>query len=118
MSEAASLLPRVFPGLPQVTVVFRPLNQPALNAWVEETRSRFGFRQLSRKTGYNDAMAALRRGEGVAVLFDQDSHRRGTTSLFMGRLASLTNLPGLMALRFDAIFICFCWSALNFGKQS
>ena len=102
MSEAASLLPRYFPGLPTMNVVFRPLNQPRLNAWVEETRSRFGSRQLSRRSGYNDAMAALRRGEGVAILFDQDSTRRGTTSLFMGRLASLTNLPGLMALRFDA----------------
>ena len=102
MSEAASLLPRVFPGLPTVNVVFRPLNQPTLNAWVEETRSRFGSRQLSRKSGYNDAMAALRRGEGVAVLFDQDAAGRGATSLFMDRLASMTDLPGLMALRFDA----------------
>jgi lipopolysaccharide heptosyltransferase II len=102
MSQAASLLPRVFPGLPQITLVFRPLNQPKLNAWFEEARSRFGLRQLSRKTGYNDAMAALRRGEGVALLFDQDSSRRGATSLFMGRVASLTDLPGLMALRFDA----------------
>jgi len=102
MSEAASLLPRYFPGLPQMNVIFRPLNQPALNAWIEQARSRFGVRQLSRRSGYNDAMAGLRRGEGVAILFDQDSSRRGTTSLFMGRLASLTNLPGLMALRFDA----------------
>ncbi|WP_162029234.1 MULTISPECIES: glycosyltransferase family 9 protein [unclassified Lentimonas] len=102
MSEAASLLPHYFPGLPQVNVVFRPLNQPAMNAWVEETRSRFGNRQLSRRSGYNDAMAALRRGEGVALLFDQDAAGRGATSLFMGRLASLTDLPGLMALRFDA----------------
>ena len=101
MSEAASLLPRYFPGLPQINVIFRPLNQPALNAWVEQARSRFGVRQLSRRSGYNDAMAGLRRGEGVAILFDQDSTRRGTTSLFMGRLASMTNLPGLMALRFD-----------------
>jgi len=102
MSEAASLLPHYLPGLPQVNVVFRPLNQPALNQWVEETRSRFGNRQLSRRSGYNDAMAALRRGEGVAVLFDQDASRRGATSLFMDRMASLTDLPGLMALRFDA----------------
>ncbi len=102
MSEAASLLPRYFPGLPTVNVVFRPLNQPELNKWVEETRSRFGNRQLSRRSGYNDAMAALRRGEGVALLFDQDAAGRGATSLFMGRLASMTDLPGLMALRFDA----------------
>ena len=102
MSEAASLLPRYFPGLPTISVVFRPLNQPLINAWVEETRSRFGNRQLSRRSGYNDAMAALRRGEGVALLFDQDAMRRGATSLFMGRVASLTDLPGLMALRFHA----------------
>jgi ADP-heptose:LPS heptosyltransferase/lauroyl/myristoyl acyltransferase len=102
MSEAASLLPRSFPGLPTISVVFRPLNQPVLNAWVEETRSRFGIRQLSRRSGYNGAMGALRSGEGVAVLFDQDASRHGATSLFMGRMASLTDLPGLMALRFDA----------------
>jgi ADP-heptose:LPS heptosyltransferase/lauroyl/myristoyl acyltransferase len=101
MSEAASLLPRYFPGLPTVNVVFRPLNQPKMNQWVEETRSRFGNRQLSRRSGYNDAMAALRRGEGVALLFDQDASGRGATSLFMGRIASMTDLPGLMALRFD-----------------
>lgn len=82
MSEAASLFPRYFPGLPQANVVFRPLNQPEINAWVEATRSRFGNRQLSRKSGYNDAMAALRRGEVVALLFDQDAARRGATSLY------------------------------------
>lgn len=102
MVEAASLLPRYFPGLPTVHVVFRPLNQATLNAWLEQVRARFGNRQLSRRFGYNDAMAALRRGEGVAVLFDQDASRHGTTSLFMGRLASLTDLPGLMAQRFAA----------------
>ena len=102
MSEAASLMPHYLPSLPTMHVVFRPLNQPKLNQWVEETRARFGTRQLSRRAGYNDAMAALRRGEGVALLFDQDASRRGATSLFMGRVASLTDLPGLMALRFDA----------------
>lgn len=102
MSEAASLLPRYFPGLPTIHVVFRPLNQVALNSWLEQVRSRFGNRQLSRRLGYNNAMAALRRGEGVALLFDQDASGRGATSLFMGRLASLTDLPGLMALRFAA----------------
>ncbi|MDA8735986.1 hypothetical protein N9M57_01240 [Opitutales bacterium] len=102
MSEAASLVPHYLPGLPTMHVVFRPLNQPKLNQWVEETRARFGNRQLSRRNGYHGAMAALRRGEGVALLFDQDASRRGATSLFMGRAASLTDLPGLMALRFDA----------------
>lgn len=102
MTEAASLMPHYLPGLPTMHVVFRPLNQPKVNLWLKGARARFGAIQLSRRVGYNDAMAALRRGEGVALLFDQDASHRGATSLFMGRVASLTDLPGLMALRFDA----------------
>ncbi len=66
-------------------VVFRPLKQPKVNQWLEEARARFGAIQLSRRAGYNDAMAALRRCDGVALLFDQDASHRGATSLFMGR---------------------------------
>lgn len=102
MSEAANLLPREFEGFPKVNTIFRPLNQPAINKWVTDLRSRFGSHMLSRRNGYNDAMAALRRGEAVGILFDQDASKHGTTITFMDRVVSVTDLPGLMVKRFDA----------------
>jgi heptosyltransferase-2 len=102
LAEAATFLPREFPQLPTIHAIFRPLNQPQINAWITRMRSRFGMQLISRREGYNGAMAALRRGEIVGILFDQDASKRGTTITFMDRLVSVTDLPGLMVQRFNA----------------
>jgi heptosyltransferase-2 len=102
LSEAATLFPREFNRFPQTHTIFRPLNQPKVNAWITQLRSRFGMQLLSRRNGYNEAMAALRRGESVGILFDQDASKRGTTITFLDRLVSVTDLPGLMVQRFNA----------------
>jgi ADP-heptose:LPS heptosyltransferase/lauroyl/myristoyl acyltransferase len=102
MSEAATMLPARIADCPQVSVIFRPLNQAAINEWVTVERERFGAKLLSRRSGYNDAMAALRRGEVVCVLFEQDASNKGSTITFMDRVVSATDLPALMADRFDA----------------
>lgn len=102
MAEAGTFLPKYFPNLPQLSIVFRPLNQPSVNQWITAERERFGAKLLSRQSGYNDAMAALRRGEVVGFLFDQDASKKGTTITFMDRVVSATDLPGLMAHRFKA----------------
>jgi lauroyl/myristoyl acyltransferase len=102
LSEAATMLPGQVPGLKPVHAIFRPLNQPSINRWVTQERERFGAKMISRRSGHNNAMAALRRGEIVAVLFDQDAASRGSVITFMGRIASATDLPALMAHRFGA----------------
>lgn len=102
LSEAATMLPGLVPGLKPVHAIFRPLNQPAISRWVTRERERFGAKMISRRSGHNDAMAALRRGEMVTVLFDQDAGSRGSVITFMNRLASATDLPALMAHRFGA----------------
>lgn len=102
MSEAATFLPGRVEGIEPVHVIFRPLNQPSISRWVTREREKFGAKMISRRSGYNDAMAALRRGEKVAVLFDQDASKRGTTITFMDRMVSATDLPALMAHRFEA----------------
>jgi hypothetical protein len=102
LSEAATMLPGQVPGLKPVHAIFRPLNQPSINRWVTRERERFGAKMISRRSGHNDAMAALRRGEIVAVLFDQDAGSRGSAITFMDRIASATDLPALMAHRFAA----------------
>jgi len=102
MAEAGTLLPMYFPKMPTLHVIFRPLNQPSINEWVMAERERFGAKLLSRQSGYNDSMAALRRGEMVGLLFDQGASKKGTTITFMDRIVSATDLPGLMVNRFKA----------------
>lgn len=102
MSEAATLLPALIPGMPRASVIFRPLNQASINRWVTAQREAHGAVMLSRKSGYNDVMSALRRGEVVAVLFDQDASNKGSTITFMDRVVSASDLPALLAQRFDA----------------
>lgn len=107
LAETATLLPRAIPEFPVTHVVFRPLDQASVNEWVTELRGRFGARLHSRKEGFNEVMAGLRKGEAATILFDQDASKRGTNALFMGRLVSMTELPGLVAYRFkaDAFFL-------------
>ncbi|MGZ0655520.1 LpxL/LpxP family acyltransferase [Coraliomargarita sp. W4R72] len=116
MGEAGSFLPRYFPDFPPTHVIFRPLNQPSINEWVMAERERYGAKMLSRKSGYNDAMAALRRGEAVGLLFDQDASKKGTTITFMDRIVSATDLPGLMAHRFEADVLLMLTERKSFWK--
>lgn len=102
MAESMILLPRAIPHESKVNVIFRPLNQPKIDAWLGEQRSRFGAKMLSKRNGFNQAMAALREGETVAVLFDQNAGKKGSMITFMDRVCSATDLPGLLAKRFDA----------------
>ncbi len=102
MAESATMLPARALGIMPVHAIFRPLNQASINAWVTSERERYGAKMISRRNGYNDAMAALRRGEMVTVLFDQDASNKGSTITFMDRVVSATDLPALMAQRFNA----------------
>lgn len=102
MAEAMILLPLAISKQLEVNVIFRPLNQAKINAWVHQLRSRFGAKMLSKRDGFNQAMAALRAGETVTVLFDQDASKKGSMITFMNRICSATDLPGLLAKRFNA----------------
>jgi lauroyl/myristoyl acyltransferase len=93
--------------LVETGVIFRPLDNPALNAWVRTTRERHGMRLLSRRTGLQDAFRILRRGGIVSILFDQNAGTQGALSLFMDRVCSTTELPGMLAEKFGALVHVF-----------
>jgi ADP-heptose:LPS heptosyltransferase/lauroyl/myristoyl acyltransferase len=84
---------------PATGIIFRPLDNPALNAFILKTRSRFGMRLLSRKEGFVEAMTILRGGGAVAVLFDQNAGNQGALTLVLGRVCSTTELPGVLAVK-------------------
>jgi heptosyltransferase II len=101
--ELLTSLPVFYDGtLPPIGVIFRPLNHPGINEMVVRTRERFGMRLLSRKEGFSDAMRILRDGGVVGILFDQNAGPQGSLIPFLGRPASATDLPGLLAERFEA----------------
>ena len=101
--EAQTSQPLVVPGpFPEFGIIFRPLDNPAANAFVTASRERFGMKLLSRKEGFADALKILRRQGFVGVLFDQNAGLQGALTTLFGRVCSTTELPGLMAEKFGA----------------
>lgn len=88
--------------LPEFGVIFRPLRNPAVNEFVKRTRERFGMRLLSRKDGFQESLKILRRRGVVGVLFDQNSRDTGALTTFFGRVASTSELAGLLAEKYRA----------------
>ena len=82
-------------------VIYRPLDQPAAERWVRESRERFGMKLVSRRDGFGRLMQAVRNGHVAAVLFDQ-TIQSGSLWSFMGQPCSVTELPGIIAQRFKS----------------
>jgi heptosyltransferase II len=87
---------------PAFGTIFRPLDNPPVDAWVKRSRERFGMRLLSRKEGFQEAMKILRRHGGIGLLFDQNAGFQGALSTLFGRVCSTSELAGLLAEKFQA----------------
>lgn len=83
-------------------VIFRPLRNARLDAFVQRTRERFGMKLLSRKNGFQQALRLLRHHGSVGVLFDQNTGEKGALTLLLDRVCSSSELPGLLAAKYAA----------------
>jgi heptosyltransferase II len=102
--EAQTAMPLIVPGsFPEFGIIYRPLDNPAADAFVKRSREQFGMKLLSRKEGFAEALKILRRKGFVGVLFDQNAGLQGALTLLLDRVCSSTELPGLMAEKFDAL---------------
>jgi ADP-heptose:LPS heptosyltransferase/lauroyl/myristoyl acyltransferase len=96
--ETGTLIPLLAGApFPEFGIIFRPLDNPAADAFVKRTRERFGMRLLSRREGFLEANRILERKGFVAVLFDQNSGQRGALTTLFGRVCSTTSMPGALA---------------------
>ena len=101
--EAQTAMSLVVPNpFPEFGTIFRPLDSPAANAFVQASRERYGMKLLSRKDGFASALKILRRRGFVGMLFDQNAGDQGALTTLFGRVCSTTELPGLMADKFAA----------------
>jgi heptosyltransferase II len=88
--------------LPEFGIIFRPLDNATVDAFVKTTRERHGMRLLSRRDGFAEALKILRRRGCIGLLFDQNAGLQGALTTFFGRVCSTTELPGLLAEKFSA----------------
>ncbi len=91
-------------GLPLVSVA-RPRDNPYLEAHVIKNRERHGQRIVAKKGAVRDLSRALREGEYLGMLVDQNNGRNGVFVDFFGRKASTTGAPAMLALRFKVPII-------------
>jgi heptosyltransferase II len=83
-------------------VIYRPLKQPPVDAYVKRTRERFGMHLLSRRAGFQSALRILRQRGVIGLLFDQNAGDEGSLTLLFDRVCSTSELAGLLAAKFDA----------------
>lgn len=100
----------------EIGTFYRPLKNPVLDAEVKTARQRFGMKLISRKDGFKDALGILRRRGVVAVLFDQNAGDPGSMSLLFGRVASTSELPGMLVEKYGARAVAFWMERTDFWQ--
>ena len=92
----------VLAGYP-LSVVIRPLDNPALEALLARCRERVHLRLIPKREALREVVAALGRGEMVGILLDQNATlREGVFVPFFGRLASTSKGLALLAQKTGA----------------
>jgi len=88
--------------------IYRPNKNKALDRWINSARLGVGIETFSREAGFSQTREFLKKGNWLAILFDQNAGVQGTLSMFLDRIASITTLPDILqkATKARAVFIC------------
>jgi lauroyl/myristoyl acyltransferase len=96
-ADTIAMLPHMLTLEKDVYALFRPLKNESINKFVKDSRERFGVKTIDRKDGgMLKTLKVLKRGETLAMLFDQNAGGAGTRLSFMGRECSCTTLPDIL----------------------
>ena len=84
----------------RLSVVVRPLDNPLLDRWLTETRSRFGNKVIEKESALRRILRLFGEGEDVGILIDQNVQEKdGFFVPLFGRQACTTASPATLALR-------------------
>lgn len=114
--EMLTAIPLFAPPPPEIAAIYRPLDHPALDAYVRAARERCGVRLLSRREGFQEALRLLRRHGAVGILFDQNAGDQGALTLLLDRVCSTTELAGLLAQKTGAALLGLHARRLGFWR--
>ncbi|HUX07496.1 MAG TPA: lysophospholipid acyltransferase family protein [Acidobacteriota bacterium] len=105
-------------GLP-VNVIARRINNERLNQLVIGLRDRIGIRTIMRESGNSakQLLRALRRGELLALLIDQDVRVDGCFVDFFGRPAFTPTGAAALAQRTGALLVAASIQRLDDGRH-
>ena len=103
----------------QVNALYRPLRNPVFDDFVKKSRQRFGVKTIDRKDGgMLKTLKVLKRGEILAMLFDQNAGGAGTRLPFMGRECSCTTLPDILNEKYKPRILFVYTKRIGFWKSS
>ena len=89
--------------LPPMQLLARPLDNPALHRWLEDTRCMTGNGVIYRKGAVRRVLRALERNEVVAIMIDQHIQNADAVMVdFFNRPAATTSALAALALRTGA----------------
>ncbi len=107
-----------------VSNLYRPLDFEPLDRFMTEVRTRFGLKLIPAKRAMRKILSALKQGEGVSILLDQNvDWYDGVFVEFFGRRTCTSSGLALLALKFEApvvpLFIARQGSGfrVEFGKE-
>lgn len=80
-----------------MTAIAKPIHNRRINEWVNALRLSVGVKMLSSREGAKGIRAALRGGDTMGFVADQDAGRRGEFISFFGQPASTYIGPALIA---------------------
>lgn len=85
-----------------VSALVETLRPESWNRRVQAIRERVGVRAIPVETGVREMLAALRRGEGLAILVDRPVQESGVAVTFFGRRTYVPGGAATLALRTGA----------------
>ena len=118
-ADAISFLPELIGPRHGVHALYRPLKNFAVNEHVKNSRERFGMKTIDRKNGgMLKTLKVLKRGNTLAMLFDQNAGGAGTRLEFMGRECSCTTLPDILFDKYKPKVLFVYTRRTGFWKSS
>lgn len=86
------------------TCIGKPIKNQKLYNFILDIRQKFKGTVVVPKEAYKSCMKALRQGQFIGIVGDQGMPESSFSYMCMGRRASMTTLPALLALRSGCAF--------------
>ncbi len=92
------------------SVIGRKLDNDLLDPFLTTLRSRWGNQVIPKAGAMRDALRMFKKGGGVGFVLDQDAHRTGVFTRFLGRWAFTHSTAGLLAVKYGIpVLPLFSW---------
>jgi KDO2-lipid IV(A) lauroyltransferase len=97
--EILARISHLFPPGHELGALYRPLNNPHLDARLAKKRQSEGTRMFSKRDSLLEITRFLKTGGIIGVLADQRAGKQGVLTNFFGRLTRSSPLPSLLIRR-------------------